>query len=154
MQVNLPFNQIEWSEMMATGIAQIDTQHRYLIDTLRDANANLPGDRRGTLLPEVTRMLLNYAIMHFDTEEGLMQRYGYEAAFPDVARQHIAQHRAFSRHVVIVCDSLREGRPVAKLDLLQYLNNWLRDHIMGIDQLLGAFLRDAQERTGTPVKPL
>lgn len=148
MALEIPFEQIEWSDRMATGVAQVDLQHHYLVDTLREANAKLLGDHDSALLAEIAKGLLNYAIMHFETEEELMQRYGYEAAHPDVARAHIAQHREFSRQVVAVCDLLREKRQVSSVEVLKYLNEWLRSHVLGIDQKLGAFVREAQKGAG------
>jgi hemerythrin len=146
MQVDLPFKPIEWSDKMATGVAPVDVQHHYLVDTLREANSRLLGDHDTELLAEIAKGLLNYAIMHFETEEELMQRYGYEAAQPDIARTHIAQHREFSRKVVDVCDLLREKRSVSTIEVLKYLNEWLRGHVLGIDQKLGAFVREAQAK--------
>ncbi len=148
-QVDSSFTPIEWSEKMTTGVSQVDTQHRYLVDTLRRANERLLGDHEGTLLGEIAKDLLNYAIMHFETEESLMKRYDYETAFPDVARAHIAQHRDFSRQVVAICDQLREGRQVSRIEVLKYLNEWLRNHVLGIDQKLGAFVREAKARQPT-----
>lgn len=128
---------------MATGIESIDKQHRYLVDTLQEANEKLLRDNDSELLNQIARDLLSYAITHFETEEKLMQRYGYEAACPQEARDHIAQHRAFSKQVVAVCDQLREGQEISHLEVLKFLNHWLRDHVLGIDQLLGKFLHQA-----------
>lgn len=144
MALDIPFVPIEWSERMATGMAQIDAQHRYLLDTLCEANTRLLDDGNDALLAEIAKRLLNYAIMHFETEEKLMQRYGYAAAHPDVARAHIAQHREFSRQIVAIRDQLREKRHVSSIEVLKYLNAWLRQHVLGIDPLLGAFVRNAQ----------
>jgi hemerythrin len=146
MTVNPGFEPIEWSEKMATGISQIDTQHRFLVDTLRTANSRLLNDHEGPLLGEIANDLLAYAIMHFETEENLMKRYGYADAFPDLAKAHIAQHRDFSHQVVAVCDLLREGRQVSRIGVLKYLNEWLRSHVLGIDQKLAAFVREASEK--------
>jgi hemerythrin-like metal-binding protein len=131
---------------MATGIAPIDAQHRYLVDTLGEANEKLLGDHDSAMLNQIAHDLLNYAIMHFETEEELMQRYGYDQASPEVARAHIAEHREFSRQVVAVCDRLRERRTVSIIEVLKYLNDWLRNHVLGIDQHLAAFVRDAQAK--------
>ena len=139
-----PFQQIEWSERMATGVAAIDDQHRYLVDTLRRANERLLEDGSTALLAEIAHDLLSYAIMHFETEEELMRRHGYHEACPEAARLHISQHREFSRQVVAVCDRLHEGRQVSRIDVLKYLNDWLRGHVLGTDQQLGTFLRLAQ----------
>lgn len=143
MQVDRSFQPIQWTDNMATGIATIDAQHHYLVDTLHQANDKLLGGHDAALLDQVSRDLLNYAIMHFETEEALMQQYGYAAAHPELARNHIAQHRAFSRAVVEVCDRLRARHHVSEIEVLKYLNEWLLDHVMGIDQLLGRFLREA-----------
>lgn len=148
MSVKAPFEQIEWLDRMVTGVAAIDSQHRYLVDTLRQANEKLLGSNDTALLAEVARDLLNYAIMHFETEEELMQRYGYHEACPEIARLHVAQHREFSRQVVAVRDRLHENRQVSRIDVLKYLNEWLRGHVLGIDQKLGAFVREAQAKAG------
>lgn len=151
MALDLPFAPIEWSDRMATGVAKIDEQHRLLVNTLRQANRKLLDEHPGPALAEIAKDLLRYAIMHFETEEELMRRYGYEAACPEVARLHIAQHREFSRQVVAICDRLRENQPVSHVEVLKFLNEWLRDHVLGIDQLFGAFLVQAmKEPTSTP----
>jgi hemerythrin-like metal-binding protein len=148
MSLTTSFQPIEWEESMATGVATIDKQHRFLVDTLQQANKELLGDHDGELLMEISKDLLSYAITHFDTEETLMQRYGYEEVFPEEARKHISQHREFSRRVVAVCDRLREGREVSSVEVLRFLNHWLRDHVLGIDQLLADFLRPAMREAG------
>lgn len=133
---------------MATGVPAIDKQHHFLVDTLQQANEELLGDHDSELLIEISKDLLSYAITHFDTEEALMQRYGYEEVFPEEARKHITQHREFSRKVVAVCDQLREGQEISSVEVLKFLNHWLRDHVLGVDQLLAEFLRQAMRDAG------
>lgn len=146
MSADPGFEPIEWSETMTTGVATVDSQHRFLVNTLSEANRRLLNDYEGALLDEIAKDLLAYAIVHFETEEDLMKRYGYADAFPELAQFHIAQHRDFSRQVVTVCDSLREGRQVSRIEVLKYLNEWLRKHVLGIDQQLGAFVREASAK--------
>lgn len=145
--MNTPFQPIEWADSMATGIATIDKQHRYLIETLQKANKKLLGVQDNALLREITKALLSYALTHFETEEELMQRYGYQEARPDEASDHVAQHRDFSRQVVAISDRLREGREVSNAEVLAFLNHWLRDHVLGVDQLLGEFLRQVMSES-------
>lgn len=142
MSVKTPFKPIEWEESMATGIATIDKQHHFLVDTLQDANKELLGDHDRELLMEISKDLLSYAITHFETEEALMQRYGYQEAYPEEARKHIFQHRDFSARVVAVGERLREGREISSVEVLKFLNHWLRDHVLGVDQRLGKYLRE------------
>ncbi len=131
---------IEWEESMATGIDIIDKQHHYLIEILQHMNESQLDDDGDLLLSRVVRDLLGYALMHFEAEEALMLRYDYAAAYPEEAKAHIAQHREFSRKVVRVRDKLREGQKVSRMEIQGFLNHWLREHLLGIDQSLGKFL--------------
>jgi hemerythrin-like metal-binding protein len=144
--MKIPFDPIAWSDLMVTGVEKIDDQHRYLVATLRQANVKVLDDRGGTQLGEVAKDLLTYAIMHFETEEELMKRHGYAQASPELAQLHIAQHRDFSSRIVAVIDNLREGREVSRIEVLKYLNDWLRDHVLGIDLQLGQFVCEAVAR--------
>lgn len=134
------FQSVKWDESMATGIEAIDKQHRYLVDTLHEANTKLLDENNSAHLKQIAKDLLGYAIMHFETEEALMQRYDYAAANPQQARDHINQHRDFSSQVVAVRDQLREGQEVSRNEVLRFLNHWLRDHVLGTDQQLAKFL--------------
>jgi hemerythrin-like metal-binding protein len=134
------FQPIKWDESMATGIEAIDRQHRYFVDTLQEANTKLPDEHNSALLKQIAKDLLGYAIMHFETEEALMQRYDYAAVNPRQARDHITQHRNFSSRVVAVHDQLREGQEVSRVEVLRFLNHWMRNHVLGTDQQLAKFL--------------
>jgi hemerythrin-like metal-binding protein len=136
------FHAIKWDDSMASGIASIDKQHQYLIDTLDDANQRLLAENDTAHLRLVINQLLGYAIMHFETEEELMQRYGYITACPEEAEKHIAQHRDFSSWVVGVQEQLRQGRKISRLEILKFLNHWLRNHVLGTDRLLCNYLNE------------
>ncbi len=140
------FPPLEWNASMLTGIADIDKQHQYLVDTLYEANKKPYTDDNNLLLHQIVKDLLSYAITHFKAEEALIQRYGYDKAYPEEAQKHIAQHRDFSRQVVMVHDQLHEGRMVSRVEVLLFLNHWLREHILGIDQLLGKYLIKKPDR--------
>ncbi len=129
-----------WREDFATGVAEIDEQHMILVHTLNEAATKLKHDTSQETLEQITQDLLSYALYHFETEEELMQRYGYAEAGDDAAEQHLSQHRAFSAKVVSVRDGLKSGMKIAASDLLDFLNNWLVNHILNTDKKLGAFI--------------
>jgi hemerythrin-like metal-binding protein len=149
MPVKPPFRLVEWSdEKMSIGIDPIDKQHRYLVDTLWLANDKLARGDDDVLLAKIIEEMLGYAIMHFETEEELMQRYDYEAAHPENARDHVSQHREFSHRMVTFNDQLHEGQHVSRMEVLTFLNDWLQNHLLGVDQLFGEFLVQAMEASG------
>jgi len=131
---------IKWNDAMLTGVAEMDTQHRILVDTLIEANAKLTGSASDPLFEQITRDLLAYAIYHFDTEEQLMRQHGYE---PEKTALHIGEHRGFSERVVALRSEARSGEPGARDALLAFLRNWLINHILTSDQQLGKFIRAA-----------
>lgn len=134
-----------WSEDFATGIGEIDEQHKILVDTLREAGETLGTDSSMATLDKITRDLLGYALYHFDTEERLMREYGYAAKSHGDAERHLEQHRAFSAKIVAVRDGLKSGKRISRDELLGFLSNWLANHILNTDKRLGAFIASTRD---------
>jgi len=135
------YDPIEWTDKLLTGVAEIDKQHRFLVDSINEANVRLMQDQDIKLVEQITKDLLSYAIYHFETEEDLMQQYDYNLESAEDAGLHLKQHREFSTQVLAVRNGLRDGREISREDLLAFLNGWLVNHIMNTDQRLGAFIR-------------
>jgi len=131
---------IEWNDSFATGVVEIDEQHRILVNTLNEANAKLADNVNIDFVEQITQDLLSYALYHFETEEQLMQKNGYIDDSAADADRHLQQHRSFSGKVVAVRDNLRAGIPISREDLITFLNGWLINHILNTDKKLGAFI--------------
>ena len=129
-----------WNDSFATGVPEIDEQHMILVHTLNEAAIKLAGDPSLENLDQITRDLLSYALYHFETEEELMQEYGYEASPDDAAVRHLEQHRKFSAKVVAVRDAIKAGNLIQPGELLGFLNDWLVNHILNTDRKLGEFI--------------
>lgn len=131
---------IIWDESYETGVAEIDDQHRILVNTLNEANTRLESEANIELLTQITKDLLSYALYHFETEEELMQDYGYRENATEDADTHRRQHREFSSKVVAVRDGLKAGIPISREELLSFLNGWLLNHIQNTDRKLGDYI--------------
>jgi len=131
-----------WNDSYATGVQEIDDQHMILVHTLKEASVSLARDASLEQLDKITQDLLAYALYHFDTEEELMQEYGYAEASSADSALHLEQHRAFSAKVVAVREGLKSGAPIAPADLLAFLNQWLVNHILNTDKRLAAFINE------------
>ncbi len=138
--MSAPYQPLVWDESYATGVPEIDEQHMILVHTLNEAGVKLANGANSALLEQITQDLLSYALYHFDTEEELMQEYGYSDASDMAMTQHLEQHRAFSAKVVSVREGLKAGMPVSADDILNFLNTWLVNHILNTDKRLGAFI--------------
>lgn len=131
---------IVWNETLVTGIDKIDEQHQILVNLFNEANTKLTVNNSAEFLEQITRDLLSYALYHFETEEELMQKYGYTEDKVEGIDTHIQQHRSFSTKVVAVRNNIKVGVLISREDLLSFLNGWLIDHILNTDQGLVAFL--------------
>ena len=131
---------ITWHPDFATGVAIIDDQHHVLINMLNEANTKLNDRSPIADFSKIVQGLLSYAGYHFQTEDGLMALHGYEAACAEDTAQHKAQHAAFAEKVVGVQTGLAAGQRIPKADLVNFLTQWLADHILNTDRKLGKFI--------------
>ncbi|MDZ4202221.1 MAG: bacteriohemerythrin [Gallionella sp.] len=131
---------IVWNDDLVTGVAEIDEQHRILVNSINEANVRLTSGANAEILDQITRDLLSYALYHFETEEGLMQEFNYAEAKAEESDAHMQQHRAFSSKVVAVRNGIKEGKLISREDLLSFLNGWLINHIQNTDQKLAAHI--------------
>ena len=128
---------IEWTEDLATGIEEIDDQHRALYDAISDLHDAM---RRSRLdrVPAVLEFLSGYVAEHFATEEREMAATGYPGL-----DEHRAAHLAFGvdyRQLVARVEGSRIT-PLLVLELSTWLGEWLRDHVRRIDGAMARHIR-------------
>ncbi len=126
---------LPWSTLFAVGVQEIDDQHRKLVGILNRLgeaeNDAAAAAMQNLILDELTE----YTILHFATEERLMQQHGYEAS-----THHIGEHH----HLVDAVKALHARRAAGETlpfdELTTFLRDWLTNHIMGSDKALGLSL--------------
>ncbi|MCK5343936.1 MAG: hemerythrin family protein, partial [Candidatus Heimdallarchaeota archaeon] len=79
--------------------------------------------------------LVNYTKTHFAFEEGLMKDNGY----PDY-EPHKAQHEKMVKHVEEVLAEYEQDHDTAMSNAVEFLKDWLINHINGTDQKYSDFL--------------
>ena len=131
---------IEWCDTFRTGVEDIDSQHKVLLTTLNGLSAGLSDPFDARAFDEVIRGLLAYAIFHFETEEQLMKRHGYDLAESADAAAHVRAHRDFSAHMVNMRHVTLKEHVDAREVMLSFLYDWLLNHISGTDQRLASFI--------------
>ena len=129
-----------WTPDLATGVEEIDLQHRELLDWI----ATLEGAARGGRLAkseEALRFLERYAVEHFATEERHMASTGY----PGMAG-HRALHAAFTVELARRKAGFLANPSQASLlvGLAEWLADWLGDHVRGADAEMARHLMSAK----------
>jgi hemerythrin len=128
---------IEWTDDLATGVDEIDRQHKELflrINGLLDACSQ--GKGKGEVA-KVIRFLEDYVVEHFSTEENHMVRFSYPSYGP-----HKAQHLEFLDNFSRLKEQFeREGAGLyIVLKTNDILVDWLKNHIRKTDKALASFL--------------
>ena len=131
---------IEWNDQMLTGIGPIDRQNRILFDALGELESKASGEDGARACDEIARDLLAYARFHFETEEELMRRCGYDHAEQREADAHLHEHREFSRQLVDLCAQWDASDAASRDAQARLLKQWLGNHIRTSDQRVGRFI--------------
>ena len=130
----------EMKEEYFTGIDKIDEEHKRLFELAEETyqiskQEFVPDkyDQIQTLLQE----LKDYTIMHFEHEEEHMEEIGHKKLYT----QKI-QHEGFRRKLeeLTNLDDLNgdlEDKDKVVEDILKFLTDWLVNHILNNDKLIG-----------------
>lgn len=126
---------LAWNPYFDTGIEIVDTQHHHLVDQINAAAPRLALAKQLPLeeLDHLFAGLRDYARLHFETEERLMQDAGIEQAHWN---HHYQSHHKFIDQVNILYAAFSAGDGVTGDTLLTFLANWLVFHILGEDQAM------------------
>lgn len=122
-------NQIEWSEDLSVGIAEIDGQHRQLIGILNDLIDAENQAKDIEAISAIISSMADYIDYHFGTEEKYMTRFQYKGL-----ESHRKEHRIFIRRVFDFRKQFSLDSQSLSKDMLTFLMDWLLHHIRGTDR--------------------
>lgn len=118
---------IVWTDAMSVGVAEIDADHRLLIDLIHQMGEAAAGPEAHVVAGSVLAALVDYADYHFAREESLQQAIGY-AGLPE----HKLKHDELRHQVGEYWSRFQSGRFDAAA-LCGFLQHWLRHHILEHD---------------------
>ncbi len=128
---------LTWNESLAVGVSTVDAQHRGLVDLVNRLHTAMSEGRGKVMLGETIDELVDYTKIHFSTEETYFDRYGYPEA-----GSHKSEHEAFIAKVADFKQGFEEDRLMLSLEVMDFLGEWLVDHISVRDKAFGPFLND------------
>ena len=133
-----------FTDKYRTGITLIDDEHRRLFEIIKETNDLLHAELLHDKYDEIVRLineLRSYTEFHFSDEEALMARINY----PGLAAQKRA-HSAFIERLVEIdlndLDEMDNHQQEYLLDLIQFLLDWLTNHILACDRKIGEYMRE------------
>ena len=126
---------VVWSDALSTGVPAIDGQHKLLLSYINKLHRAIRNGRDEKTLLEVLDALAGYAFTHFNTEEIFFCHSDY----PD-ANRHIQIHEQFKAKVMEFRDAVSDGKANVDMEVLDFLKNWLIEHIQGMDVAFAPYL--------------
>ena len=131
---------LQWKEEYEVGVAEIDEQHQKLIDIANRVyelmRNELALDKYDQIV-EILQELKEYTVYHFHFEEGLMQKAKYKKRF-----SHKLLHQEFLAQVEAVdLSAVDENQEAYLVQIMDFIANWLIDHIVGEDKKVGQSVR-------------
>ncbi len=121
-----------WNEAFATGIAQIDLQHRRLIELLNILVAHLACQRDAPAIDQIMAELKDYAAIHFTTEEAIWSSYFSGDSWE---KWHQSAHTDFVAKIVELSGDTSGTTYDEMIEhVVSYLTHWLALHIIESDK--------------------
>jgi hemerythrin-like metal-binding protein len=120
---------VELTPDLYTGITLIDDQHNMLCSYINALYRATRNEFSREEILDIVASLKHYAATHFNTEE----QYFAHSKYPDTGK-HKEVHKNFVAKVIQVEKDLQKGNADVGDDLLQFLKNWLLQHIRRTDR--------------------
>lgn len=124
-----------WNDTYSVHVAAMDRQHQQLFIAINELNDALAAGHGNDVVDDVLHKLVDYAMSHFTAEEKLMERFN----FPGLDA-HRERHRELVAKVNKLHDEFKAGNVGVAVSLMLFLQEWLKDHIMGVDHQYSDYL--------------
>ncbi len=125
-----------WHDSYSIGNTEVDTQHKKLIviiNELYEANRNRTGQ---AVIENTLNKLVDYTNYHFSKEEEMFTAYNYPGK-----ENHTELHNDFKEKLEKLKEKADYNDPAVITDTLNFLMDWLVDHIIGADKDFGIYMK-------------
>lgn len=125
----------QWDTRYSVKVGAMDDQHKKLFEIVHELYEAMHSGQGKQVAGDVLKRLIDYTEHHFAAEEKLMEKNGYSHL-----AQHRVEHRDLEKKVRVFKKEFDQGSKTITLELMTFLQNWLTNHILNVDQKYGDFL--------------
>lgn len=126
-----------WGRRLALGIPEVDKQHKELVSMVNELHRAMRMKMGAQEAGSILTRLANYTVYHFEYEEKLFDTHGYPETL-----NHKKIHKDLVAKVLAFTKEFEQGRAALSMDLMKFLTDWLKNHIMKTDKAYAPFLKD------------
>ncbi|MDH4129145.1 MAG: bacteriohemerythrin [Spirochaetota bacterium] len=127
---------VTWNDSLNINIDIVDNQHKKLIDYINKLHANMKMGRAFKVMSKIIEGLVDYTVTHFTSEEKLM----LDNKYPNY-KDHKSQHVKFVEQMTEFKGKFFKKEVGLTPEVLDFLQDWLVNHIKGSDKLFGSYLK-------------
>lgn len=128
---------ISWNDEYLLGIPEVDTQHKYFVTLLNGLYGQIIKMGPETEVRPIIERISDYAKLHFQTEESLLEKYSY----PDL-EAHKALHVNLGNELAHRISLYRGTNPAVLIELVDFLEDWLISHLNKADRAYANYLKE------------
>ena len=135
---------LEWDDAFLIGIEELDGHHMHLLELLNRAYSACMLNNPVADLKAVVAELSEYTGYHFSAEELAMD----EIRYPGLAEQKL-EHEKFSHNLSGLIRKIENNDACTTIELVElteFLANWIKEHIVNLDNKFGAFIINAHKQ--------
>ena len=137
------------SDQLKLGIPSVDEQHRRLIEILNQLDEVVAVGAEPNTIPSLIEALIEYTQYHFEHEEQLMLESRYDN---QKYSAHKLEHQAFIQRILQGKESAIHDPDSVSNNLIDFLVNWLLDHILFSDKQMALELTQKQPLSDAEVR--
>jgi len=127
-------------ETLSVDAGEIDEQHRKLVELFNMLSQSVAEGDAAEYIEAVLEELINCTIWHFSHEERLMLMYKY-----DGLEAHKDEHHDLINSVRELQQKFHKQSKLLTNEDIEYLEDWLTQHILGQDMRLGFYLMEVMK---------
>lgn len=131
----MPF--MSWTSDLSVGVEAMDEQHKKLLGIVNQLHDAMKVGKGAGVLGPVLDSLISYTQSHFADEENFQRA----CRFPEHP-QHKMLHAALTRQVLDIQQKFKTGKLIMTGEVLDFLRDWLLNHIKKCDKVYGDFARE------------
>jgi len=128
---------VVWNDTLSVGVKSVDDQHTVLFNTINDLHAAMMKGQARTMIGGLLQKLLDYTRNHFSEEEAMLQTVRYPGL-----PEHRVMHRNLTKQVEDYIARHEKGDLTLSNELASFLSDWLKTHILNVDQTYGRWLKE------------
>ena len=127
---------VTWVPELELNIAQVDAEHKGLIDDYNTLSTLVRAEIRGERAQDALRSLSSHTLEHFKNEELFMEAAGYPGL-----RRHQRLHAGLIREITDSTLYYQTTQLIIPLRTMITIKDWLVNHMLEDDALFGVWFQ-------------